>query len=230
MSTVQVFIGYDKRQPVAFNVAAHSVWQHASVPVSITRLNIATLPVTRKGLTDFTYVRFLCPWLCDYQGVSIFMDADVLCTGDVAELLAYPLAYPDVPVFVVQHSMKYEWASVMVFNNALCTVLTPEYVNDKATHPLKFDWCANVGALPKEWNKLVGYDAAQEPAKLLHYTQGLAIWPETRGCDHADEWHASFQQANSSVTFQALMGRSVHVPSVKKRLAKQEAASAPVPV
>ena len=222
MRAVQVFLGYDERQSVAFQVAAHSVWEHASVPVSVTRLHIKTLPITRKGLTDFTYSRFLCPWLCDYQGVSIFMDADVLCLGDVAELLAFPLAYPDVPVFCVQHSMKYEWASVMVFNNALCTNLTPEYVNDKDHHLLKFDWCEQVGALPKAWNVLVGYDQHTEGAKLLHYTQGIPIWPETKGCDRAADWHQAFRHANSSVTFEALMGNSVHVPSIKRRLAEQQ--------
>lgn len=220
---VQVFIGFDERQPVAFQVAAHSVWQHASVPVSITRLNLNTLPLTRKGLTQFTYSRFLAPYLCDFKGVSIFMDADVLCKGDVAELLAYPLAYPDVPVFVVKHSMSYEWASVMVFNNAQCTVLTPDYINEKANKPLKFEWASSVGELPHAWNLLVGYDKVNPDAKLLHYTMGIPAWPETKGCDYAEDWSRSFQQANSTVSFQALMGNSVHVPAVKKRLAREHA-------
>lgn len=221
MRAVQVFIGYDPRQPVAAQIAIYSTYVNASVPVSITPLVLKTLPIKRRGLSDFTYSRFLCPWLCDFEGVSIFMDADVLCLGDVAELLAFPLASPEVPVFVAKHSMKYEWASVMVFNNAKCRMLTPDFVNDTVNALLKFDWCETVGELPKAWNVLVGYDKETEGAKLLHFTQGIPIWPETKRCDRAEDWMRSFRQANSSVTYEALMGRSVHDPVVKKRLAQQ---------
>ena len=77
-------------------------------------------------------------------------------------------------------------------------------------NPLAFPWAHTVGELPKDWNHLVGYDAPNPDAKLVHFTQGLPIWPETQHCEYADEWHAAMKDSQSSVSFDALMGRSVH--------------------
>ncbi len=210
MTPIQVFIGYDSRQPIAYQVAAHSVWMQASAPVSITRLDLSKLPVTRRGLTEFTYSRFLAPYLCDYKGVSIFLDSDVLVHGDVVELLAHPLAEPKTPVFVVQGSRKFEWASVMVFNNPLCQMLTTEYIDRPSMNPLKFEWAHTVGMLPATWNHLVGYDAPNPDVKLVHFTMGIPVWTETERCEYADEWHATMKASMSTCSFDALMGRSVH--------------------
>ncbi len=87
MIPLRVFIGFDKRQPVAFQVAAHSVWKNTD-RVSIERLTLEGIPgFKRTGLTEFTYSRFLVPWLCGFRGHAIFADAsDMLMLGDVAEL------------------------------------------------------------------------------------------------------------------------------------------------
>ena len=145
----------------------------------------------------------------------IFLDSDVLVRGDVAELLAYPLIDPDVPVFVVKGPRKFEWASVMVFNNALCRKLTPDLLNMKSVNPLSFDWTPTIGELPAAWNHLVGYDAPNPDAKIVHFTQGIPIWPETKDCEYAEEWHKTAKASMSSVSFQALMGHSVHVAHMK---------------
>lgn len=65
---IRVFIGYDPRQPLAYNVMQHSIARHSSVPVAITPLILDQLPITRRGLTEFTYSRFLVPALCDFKG------------------------------------------------------------------------------------------------------------------------------------------------------------------
>lgn len=217
MTPIRVFIGYDPRQPVAFQALAHSIWEQASAPVSITRLTLKALPLTRTGLTQFTYSRFLVPWLSDYTGTSIFLDSDCLCRSDVVHLLAHPLAYPDCAVFVSQNKLRFEWASVMVFNNENCRILTPEYVQDK-THPLfDFAWASKVGALPPAWNHLVGYDDLNPDAKMVHYTQGIPCWAETKDCEHAQEWAQTVKQSMGTVSFQELMGRSVHIAAMKKK-------------
>jgi lipopolysaccharide biosynthesis glycosyltransferase len=68
-------------------VLAHSIYKRASKPVSITPLVLSQLPIKRVGLTEFTYSRYLVPYLCGYEGLAIFMDADMLCLGDVHELV-----------------------------------------------------------------------------------------------------------------------------------------------
>lgn len=54
----------------------------------------------------------------------------------------------------------------------------------------RFAWLddGGVGALPLEWNWLVGEYAPNPDAQVLHYTLGGPWFPETRGCDHADLW------------------------------------------
>lgn len=211
----QVFIGYDPRQPVAYSVAAHSVATRSSIPTSITRLQLSQLPITRRGLTEFTYSRFLAPWLCGFKGWSIFLDADVLCLGNIAELLALAQQNPAAPVHVIKNEKKFEWASVMVFDNARCEVLTPGFVESKANGLFDLAWAANVGSLPREWNNLIGYGEQSFAAKLVHFTQGIPIWPETQDCDYGPAWCRERDAMLHSVSFSELMGTSVHVQYMK---------------
>lgn len=204
---IKVFIGYDHRQPVSFQVAAHSIWKRASRPVEIVRLDLSKLPMKRRGLTEFTFSRFLVPYLCDYQGQSIFMDSDVLCLGDVAELL--PLA--NGPVSVVKNERRFEWASLMVFDNEKCKNLTPEFVDDPENNLFNLKWAESLDELPLEWNILVGYSKPVENPKLIHYTQGIPVWKETLNCDYSAEWHAELKDMASTCSFDELMGQSVHV-------------------
>lgn len=207
---LKVFIGYDKRQPLAFHVAAQSLMNHTSVPVAIHPLLLDTLPVKRRGLTEFTYSRMLVPWLCDYKGMALFVDADVMFRADVAEI-----AQTEDSVAVVQHMQQvYERPSVMVFNCAECLNLTPEFVEtDK--NPLNLKWATSVGRIPHEWNHLVGYDSTRNDAKLVHFTQGIPCFPETQNAEYSEEWHKVANQCFSTVSWETMMGGSVHRRFVK---------------
>jgi hypothetical protein len=231
--TIRVFIGFDPRQPVAYQVLAHSIWARCSVPVSITRLTLSHFaPFTRRGLTEFTYSRFLVPWLSEYRGVSVFLDSDILCLGDMAALVALcthePVLEPrpqhrtatnterlsgPPAVWVVPHAgpRAFERASMMVFNSSRCKTLTPEWVQNAANNPFVLEsWAEKVAPLPPEWNHLVGYDALNPAAKLVHYTMGIPCWPETRDCEFSTQWQAEAKATVSSVDYQTLMGKSVH--------------------
>src|SRR5688572_16713847 len=135
---IKVFCGYDPRQPVAFSVLINSIWRRASQPVLVQQLNLSQLPITRRGLTEFTYSRFLAPYLSDYQGISIFCDADMLCLCDIYELLQYVDGQHDV--YVSKNKKSYEWASMMIFDNERCKVLTPSFVEDEKNGLLDLAW------------------------------------------------------------------------------------------
>lgn len=214
---IRIFLGSDPRQPVAPAVAAQSIWTRCSVPVAITPLQLATLPITRRGLTEFTHSRFLVPYLSDYQGFSVFIDADVLCLENLVDLMRAVLAAPARAVHVVQSEQRFEWASLMVFDNARCQQLTPAFVEDPHNKLFDFAWAEGIGAISKDWNHLVGYDPPNPHAKLVHFTQGIPIWPETKGCEFSAAWWAEFERLRSSVSFQALMGSSVHVAHMAAR-------------
>lgn len=212
---IRVFIGYDEKESVAYHVLAHSILRHASQPVAIT-------PIVKSHLqsfysrersqiesTDFSFTRFLVPYLSEYAGWSVFMDCDMLMTGDIAELVA--LQDDRFAMMCVQHDYvandevkflgavqtKYEkknWSSVMLFNNAKCAALTPSVVErESGLYLHQFKWLAGdheIGSLPTTWNYLVGEMSMSGVPKLIHYTLGGPYFASYRECEHADLWFA----------------------------------------
>lgn len=212
---LRVFIGYDPRQPLAYNVLQHSIIKNASVPVAITPLVLKQLPIKRQGLTEFTFSRFLVPYLCGYKGLAVFMDADIVVTGDIKEL--FDSIDPAHAVSVMQEQPKFEWASVMAFSAGCCKVLTPEFIDDQKNQMFNLEWAPSVGTLDPKWNHCVGYMQPKE-AHLYHYTQGIPYWPEVRGLAEDWHWDAAFDDLAQSVSWKELMGRSVHAKHVLRRM------------
>lgn len=210
---IRVFIGYDPREAAAFSVLAYSIHARSSQPVSIVPLILSELKevMTRERhplqSTDFSFSRFLTPYLSDYSGWSVFMDCDMLVLDDIAKL--YALRDERYAVMVVKHDhvpkenkkfldqpqtpyQKKNWSSVMLFNNSRCRAMTPEYVNTASGLELhQFKWLGNddlIGELPDRWNHLVGYHAPRKDASLVHYTLGGPYFNEYRDCEYAQEW------------------------------------------
>lgn len=216
---LQIFIGYDPKESVAYYTLAHSILRRASVPVTIAPLmqsqlkGIYTRPRGPTESTEFSLTRFLVPHLAGYRGWSVFMDCDMLCRSDIAELAAQIERQPDKAVLVCKHDYvpkterkfldqvqtKYarkNWSSLMLFNNERCRALTPDYVNSASGLELhRFEWIddALIGALPLEWNWLVGEYDRRPDAKIVHYTLGGPYFDATRDCDYAQEWFAEFE-------------------------------------
>jgi lipopolysaccharide biosynthesis glycosyltransferase len=208
---MRVFIGYDHRQPVSYNVLQQSIFTNSSKPVSITALKLDQLPLERQGLTPFTFSRFLVPWLCNYQGWALFLDIDILVKGDIAELFSH--CNDDYAIMVSKNELRFEWASVMLFNcgHKANRVLTPKYV-ETADRLHQISWCKEevIGDFPREWNHLVGYDKRRDDAKLIHYTQGVPCFPETIESEYAEDWHNEHKRVNSAYPWYELMGNSIH--------------------
>jgi len=212
---IRVFIGFDPRETVAFHVLSQSIHDRASQPVSITPLALSQLGDLmnreRNPLqsTDFSFSRFLTPYLCDFQGSAIFMDCDMLMLDDIANL--WNLRDDQYAVQVVKHDhqptegskflgqpqTQYEkknWSSVMLFNCDKCQALTPKYVNTASGLELhRFRWLGDdnlIGEIPHKWNHLVGYDETQpvENISNLHYTIGGPYFDDYRDTDYSKEW------------------------------------------
>lgn len=224
---VPVFIGYDPRERAATNVLIDSLYQHSSMPLAITPLVTPQLeaqglywrPRDPRQSTAFSFSRFLVPHLMGYAGWAIFMDCDMLCRGDIAEL--WEQRHEDYAVMCVQHDhipkenvkflgevqSRYEkknWSSLMLLNCQRCSTLTTEYVNNASGLELhRFHWLADdreIGALPLEqWNHLVDVQdsALAERAALLHWTLGGPWFKEQRGMGGqlAAEWFGARDEA-----------------------------------
>lgn len=214
MEPLRVFIGYDHRQAISLHVLIQSIYENAKKPVSVTPLVISTLPIQSVGLTPFTYSRFLAPYLCGYKGWSLFLDADMLVEGDISEI--FDCKNPDKAIHVVKGIKKFEWASVMLFNNEKCKMLTPEFIDQKGNLlTLSFLKDEEIGDLPSEWNHLVGYDSPREDPKLIHYTQGVPFFAETIKSEHAEKWQKIAAMMNSAMPWGVLMAKSVHAQDYK---------------
>ena len=212
---IRVFIGYEQREAAAFSVLEHSIQRRASQPVAIAAVMLDQLKSVYKReknalqSTEFSFSRFLVPWMCDYQGWAVFMDCDQLVLDDIAKLWA--LRDERYAVQVVKHNhvpkeevkflgakqTKYEkknWSSVMLINCARCRALTPEFVNTATGLELhQFKWLesdALIGEIPSRWNHLVGYDAPRHDAALVHYTIGGPYFSEYQDCEYSREWFA----------------------------------------
>ena len=222
---LNIVIGYDKNEPVAFHVLAHSIMSRASQPVCIIPLTLPTLRARKlywrendsTQSTDFTYSRFLAPWISGHQWGSdcIFMDCDMLCLTDIYEILEYRQHDTDVQVvkhdytpnpstkFLGQTQTTYpckNWSSLMFFNSYRSAVrrLTPDYINTASAMDLhQFKWSKDgaIGSLPVEWNHLVGEYAPNPNAKIVHFTRGGPWFAEYADCEYAAEWQAELKAA-----------------------------------
>jgi hypothetical protein len=190
-SPFRVYIGWDKREPEAYDVARFSLERRASIPVEVVPIKLDELRA--KGLfwrdqdplasTEFTYSRFLTPALAGFKGWALFCDCDFLWLGDIAGMLEFTRD-PKKAVFCVQHDYqpketvkmdgavqtaypRKNWSSLMLFNCDHPSVkrLTPEVVNrESGAYLHRMQWTADdeIGALPVEWNWLEGWN--EEPA------------------------------------------------------------------
>lgn len=184
--TFKVFIGYDSREDIAYQVARYSLLRHASGDVTVhairqpavRELGLYTRPADASASTEFSLTRFLTPYLAaQTSGWSLFTDCDFLFTADIRGVLSG--LDPAKAVYVVQHEYdpahdikmdgkkqtrypRKNWSSFMLFNNAHPDVraLTPEIVNSATPAFLhRFDWVqdqSQIGALDLDWNFLQG--------------------------------------------------------------------------
>lgn len=220
---IKIFIGYDSNEDVAYHVLAASIISRSSMPVSITPIKLNALESIfnreRNTLqsTEFSFSRFLMPYLCNYEGWSIFMDCDMLIVDDIANLWQlrddrYALMcvkHDHVPVevskFLNQPQTKYErknWSSVMMMNNRRCKALTPKYVETATGLDLhRFKWLEDclIGEIPHRWNHLVDYDKplSIEEISNLHYTEGGPYFKDYQSCGYSKEWFDEYKRMTS---------------------------------
>jgi len=226
MERIKVFIGFDRSIRVPTYVLVDSILENSSIPVDFFFLHkeiLKNILHRERGVydsTEFSISRFLVPYLSDYKGWSLFIDNDMVVEGDIAELRR--LATDEYSVMCTKHNQLVEsdvkflgerqtsynmknWTSVIMFNNAKCMALTPEYVNSAPGLDLhQFKWLKDIdreiGDIPLEWNylcdvKSIGQENIVTP-KLIHYTEGGPFFRATKNCEHAEKWLKVYNRIN----------------------------------
>ena len=86
--TLKIFIGYDKREAVAYHTCVQSILDNTTIPVSITPLNLKMFKNYKEkhtdGSNDFIYTRFLIPYLSSFNGIGLFIDCDMIVQEDLS--------------------------------------------------------------------------------------------------------------------------------------------------
>ncbi len=225
MSLVKIAIGVDYREVGGYHVACHSIMRRASKPVCFIPIALNNLDGLmwreRNNLqsTEFSFSRFLAPYLCGYEGWVIFMDSDVVILDDILNL--WELRDERYAVMCVKHDhqpesdtkflsavqTRYEkknWSSVMLLNCAKCKSLTPEYVNTASGLDLhRFHWLDSddlIGEIPARWNHLVDYSSGElKDQSLLHYTEGGPYFENYKNTKWAEVWFEEQRHMNTVV-------------------------------
>jgi len=214
---IKIFIGYDPVESVAWHTMAASIYSQSSRPVAIVPINlqnlksILTRPRDPKQSNEFSFSRFLVPYLCNFEGKGIFFDCDQLLRTDIAEIFTVLDEQPAKAVYVVKHTyeprddIKYlntvqykyprkNWSSVVLWNceHEKNRVVTPEFVNNTEGLNLhRFTWLDDndIGDLDVRWNWLVGeYDDPPDDVKNVHWTVGGPYFHEYESSDFSNEW------------------------------------------
>ena len=216
---INVFIGYDSKEKVAYNVLSHSIIQNSTKPVAITPIALNNLKDDfvreRNALssTEFSFSRFMIPHLMNYQGWALFMDCDMLMFEDISKLwrmrddkYAIQVCKHDYTPktdtkFLGQVQTKYpkkNWSSFMLMNCKKCTTLTPDYVNKASGLELhQFKWLESeelIGEIPLEWNWLVGEYDYKENVSNVHYTEGCPWFEEYKDVDYSQDWFQNYKE------------------------------------
>ena len=214
----KIFVGYDSREDIAWQVCRHSLLRHSGGAVIVAPLRQTTLrelalydrPFDVGSSTEFSLTRFLTPYLAASSGWVIFCDCDFLFTADVRQVLEgldsskalYCVQHEYTPAHQVKMDGKLQtsyprknWSSFMVFNcdHPDVKALTPEVVNSASPSFLhRFEWIKApdaIGALDIDWNFLAGeYEAPAETPRAIHYTNGGPWFDEWQDCEFGDLW------------------------------------------
>lgn len=184
---LKVFVGWDSREDIAFQVCKSSILDTATVPVDVIPLKqkelrkqeIYTREIDELASTEFTFTRFLVPHLMEHKGWALFIDCDFIFNNDIKEL--FDLKDDRFAIMCAQHDytpkegvkmdgqqqLQYprkNWSSMMLINcgHPDNKVVTKEFVNDQhksGAFMHRFSWLddTKIGALSHEWNWLVGW-------------------------------------------------------------------------
>lgn len=191
----RVFVGYDPREHEAYEVCRRSLLRRSSVPLDVrpirqAELRAAGLYTRARGpteSTEFSFTRFLTPYLAGYRGWALFVDCDFLYLADLADLLAAAAAADRaagagrIAVACVKHEYqpaeatkmdgaiqtvypRKNWSSMVLYNCGHpknVAALTPEAVSTQTGAFLhRFAWLDDdeIGEVPFAWNFLVGHN------------------------------------------------------------------------
>ena len=218
MSNLNIYIGYDAKEDIAYRVCKHSILKRSGANVKIRSLKLYELIANKLynrtidplASTEFTYSRFLVPTLNNFNGWAVFCDCDFLFFDDVEKILnnideskaLYCVQHDYTPK--EKHKMdgqkqtiypRKNWSSFILFNcsHPSNKRLDVDLVNSETGSFLhQFKWLkdSEIGSLDERWNWLEGWTSKHNNKKpfAVHYTRGGPWFEEWQDVEFANEW------------------------------------------
>jgi|TARA_R110000822_G_scaffold1244_8_gene5589 hypothetical protein len=230
-----IYIGYDPKEHTYYKVLVDSIKANTKdtyniVPIiqhNVRKIGMywRSYAINEDGVrvdsfdgkpfsTEFSFTRFLVPFLNQGSGYALFMDSDMYVRSDISEVFDR-YASSRTAVSVVTHNYKptdtvkmdgqvqqnysrKNWSSFVLWNcdHPANDRLTVADVSTKTGGWLHgFDWLESdeIGSISPEWNWLDGHSPEEVEAKNVHFTTGgpmFPTWKAKRDIDneYATEW------------------------------------------
>lgn len=223
---LKVYVGYDPRLHLPYEVTKYSLTRRASIRVEVIRLEQSELRkvglYSRKrnpmDITEFTLTRFLTPYLAGFSGWAMFVDSDFLYSGDVRQLVEslddryaavcvkHDYTGRETTVMDGQVRPTYKrmnWSSMVLYNcsHPKNQRLTPEFVNTQPSEYLqKLMWLEDedIGGVPRTWNFLVGRCQLSEEEKEEEEETTLPKIPKAIHFTEGGPWYERWKDCQFS--------------------------------
>lgn len=212
MTKFKIYMGYDRREKLAYDVARSSILRRTSQPKVTTvhplelnqlsaggKFPLLTRPIEQKDgkmwcpisqapmATEFAISRFCVPFL-QWTGWALFVDCDIVCLGDITELFA--LADEKYAVMVVKH-------------------------DHKPTETTKMDGQVQTTYSRKNWSSVVLWNV-DHPANKELTAEKLNTWP---GRDlHAFKWLKDEDIGTLDPDWNYLVGNDERIPDCTQKI------------
>ena len=183
---MKVFVGYDTREDIAYQVCKHSLEsRNKNVEVRPLKQNELreqgwySRPIDKLASTEFTFTRFLVPELCNFDGWALFCDSDIIFIEDIKQL--FDQADDKYAVMCAQHDYtpkegikmdgqtqtvypRKNWSSVVLFNcghpsNKKLDINLVNNPDITGAYLHRFSWLddTEIGQISHEWNWLTDW-------------------------------------------------------------------------
>ena len=202
MKDNNIYIGFDSKESIASDICEFSLKKNSEKKIIVNHIKIEEMKsrkiysrdTDKLGSTEFTFTRFLVPYLQNYKGWALFCDSDFLWLDDVNKLFSN--VKDEFAIMCVHHDYKptnnkkkllssqqiyprKNWSSLVLWNCAHPSnkSVTPNLINTKDGKFMhRFGWLKDdeIGQIHYEWNWLINWYKEPEDGKpkALHFTEG----------------------------------------------------------
>lgn len=216
---MKVFVGYDTREDIAYQVCKHSLEaRNKDVEVRPLKQNELrdqgwyTRPIDKLASTEFTFTRFLVPELSNFDGWALFCDSDIIFIENIKEL--FDQADDKYAVMCAQHDYtpkegikmdgqtqtvypRKNWSSVVLFNcgHPSNRKLDLNLVNNPlitGAYLHRFSWLddSEIGQISHEWNWLTDW-----------YEEGKDGTPKALHYTEGGPWFENYRNCDWHLTW-----------------------------